>query len=48
MTWLPIADDGTVNVAENVPVEVEVTVAGVVVTVAPSYFIVTVEEAVNP
>lgn len=35
--WAPVVDDeGTTNVAEKAPAEVLVTVAGVVVTTAPS------------
>ena len=41
IVWAPAADAGTVMAVEKVPVLVVVTVAGVVVTMAPSYFIVT-------
>jgi hypothetical protein len=41
-------ESGTVNVALNVPVAEVVTVAGVVVCVTPSYFIVIVEVEAYP
>jgi hypothetical protein len=46
----PVVDAGTVNVTPLgiAPDTVVVTVAGLVVTVVPSYFIVTVEDAANP
>jgi hypothetical protein len=44
--WGPAVDEAdTANVAEKVPVEVVVTVAGLVVTAEPSNVILTVDEA---
>jgi hypothetical protein len=46
--WVPRAEDGIVIVAEKLPVDPTVIVAGVVDCMVPSYFIVARELGENP